>query len=141
MRSVEFSEILPLLVSSYQRGRLVPFLGAGMSTPRLALWDEFVENLEKNFEQHQDHRAISPDVRAQRDCTRIRNTQGPEKFIAAVRGALEKNSDASQANLLSLAKIRWPLVVSTNYDDLFFQACRCRREQGTAPEEMRVEIL
>ena len=47
MRSVEFQEILPLLVSSYQRGRLVPFLGAGMSTPNLTLWEKFVENLEK----------------------------------------------------------------------------------------------
>ncbi len=41
-----FEEILPLLVSTYMEGRLVPFLGAGMSVGRIALWDEFVKNLE-----------------------------------------------------------------------------------------------
>lgn len=29
----EFQQVLPLLVSTYMRGRLVPFLGAGMSVP------------------------------------------------------------------------------------------------------------
>lgn len=41
-----FEEILPLLVSTYMEGRLVPFLGAGVGVGRIALWDEFVKNLE-----------------------------------------------------------------------------------------------
>src|SRR5262245_44534748 len=39
-------DILPLLVSTYMRGHLVPFLVAGMSAPKLALWDDFVTKLE-----------------------------------------------------------------------------------------------
>ena len=34
-------DILPLLVSTYQSGRLVPFLGAGMSAPKLTVWNTF----------------------------------------------------------------------------------------------------
>jgi len=146
MRSVEFQEILPLLVSSYQRGRLVPFLGAGMSTPNLTLWEKFVENLEKAAHSDSDAK-INPEIRAQRVCTIIRNSKGHAGFLEAVGSALKTECSENQSadipvNLLTLAKICWPLVVSTNYDDLFFQACRCRRlEDQKFPEEMRVEIL
>jgi hypothetical protein len=40
-------EMLPILASSYEAGRLVPFIGAGMSRLKLAGWEGFVANLEK----------------------------------------------------------------------------------------------
>jgi len=45
-KGAKFEDILPLLVSTYQQGRLVPFLGAGMSSPTLTLWEKFVDKLE-----------------------------------------------------------------------------------------------
>jgi hypothetical protein len=43
----KFDEILPVLVGTYEGGRLVPFIGAGMSRRKLANWEGFVANLER----------------------------------------------------------------------------------------------
>src|SRR6516164_8804710 len=42
---------LPLLASSYEAGRLVPFIGAGMSRPKFAGWDGFVDHMEAQLEK------------------------------------------------------------------------------------------
>jgi hypothetical protein len=44
---LNLEEMLPLLASSYMAGRLVPFIGTGMSRRKLAGWEGFVQNLEK----------------------------------------------------------------------------------------------
>jgi hypothetical protein len=141
IKSSNLDDLMPLLVSTYQRGRLVPFLGAGMSAPRLTLWKDFVKKLE-------DYAKLpaatgTPDARAQRACRMIQNRYGRHKFLDDLRNALATTCLEIPKNTLSLAQIRWPLVVSTNYDDLFFYACRCRRPLSgeEEPEEMRVEIL
>lgn len=42
----------------------------------------------------------------------------------------------------SLAAICWPLVVSTNYDDLFYHSCRCRPvTRDSHGGEMSVQVL
>jgi len=125
--SAKFEDILPLLVSTYQQGRLVPFLGAGMSRPMLTLWDEFIKKLEAMADSQLDTTLLSPDARAQQACTIIRNREGRCGFLEAVRKALETCITEVPQNTLSLAQIRWPLVISTNYDDLFFYSCRCSR--------------
>ena len=38
--------ILQRLVTAYETGRLVPFLGAGMSVPYCASWRKMIESLE-----------------------------------------------------------------------------------------------
>src|SRR5215475_11861697 len=91
-RSNDFEEILPLLVSTYQKGRLVPFLGAGMSYPRLHLWPGFVENLEEQARRIsgiQANGAVGPGGtaaradqltgRAQRAATILRNGWNGER--------------------------------------------------------------
>src|SRR5215813_5481892 len=86
-RTIE--DILPLLVSTYMRGHLVPFLGAGMSAKRLALWDDFVTNLENEAGIRRDKSPKSSnDVRAQRACTKIRNSYGAAYFLDAIGRAL-----------------------------------------------------
>jgi hypothetical protein len=40
--SAKLEDVLPLLVSTYQQGRLVPIWGAGMSAPMLTLSDEWM---------------------------------------------------------------------------------------------------
>jgi hypothetical protein len=42
-----FDEILPRLVAAYECGRLVPFIGSGMSMPAAVSWGDLVSNLEK----------------------------------------------------------------------------------------------
>src|SRR5690242_18585625 len=39
--------VLPRLVSAYESGRLVPFIGAGLSAPACRLWQPFIAELEK----------------------------------------------------------------------------------------------
>ena len=89
-------ELVPLLASIYQRGRLVPFVGAGMSDPSLPLWHKFLSNLEQDAEAaRKAHGWPSetagngpPEVRAQRAKTIIRNLRGEPCFISAVHRAL-----------------------------------------------------
>src|SRR5580704_1684377 len=84
-----FEEILPLLVSTYRQGSLVPFIGAGMSAGRLTLWPEFVKKLEKEASiSYDDSLKEAYDARAQYACTKIQNSRGRACFLDAVRKAL-----------------------------------------------------
>src|SRR5260370_19269479 len=98
-----------------------------MSAGRLALWDKFVENLECEADIVNDESLkLTFEVRAQSACTKIRNSHGRECFLDAIRNALMIKGAPSDIPLqtTSLASICWPLVVSTNYDDLYFGACQ-----------------
>src|SRR5687768_10865043 len=41
----EFEAYLPHLLSRYQSGKLVPFVGSGLSLPGCTSWGEFVQRL------------------------------------------------------------------------------------------------
>lgn len=142
--SAKFEDILPLLASTYQQGRLVPFLGAGMSAPMLTLWNEFIRKLEERAGLHLQASKLSPDAMAQRACTVIQNRDGRPGLLEAVKEALETSRLEVPESTFSLAQIRWPLVISTNYDDLFFYACRCSRPSEGDQEhsnDMDVQVL
>src|SRR5262249_29896238 len=125
---------------------VVTFLGAGMSAKRLALWDDFVTNLENEAGIRRDKSPKSSnDVRAQRACTKIRNSYGAAYFLDAIGRALTVKNAPQEIPLQTtrLAEINWPLVVSTNYDDLFLGACRCRRpgaDEQPSQGEMDVQV-
>jgi hypothetical protein len=122
-----FDDLLPLLVSTYQRGHLVPFLGAGMSARKLTLWDEFLAKLEDQAGLDASEcksLKLTLDARAQRASTLIRNRYGRDHFLDSVRIALEGPSAEFPEQTTRLSDMCWPLVVSTNYDDLFFYSCR-----------------
>jgi hypothetical protein len=92
-----FDDLLPLLVCTYQRGRLVPFIGAGMSAYRVAFWDDFVSNLESLAGLMPDQTTsccpktpkLSNDARAQRAYTRLQNQHTQECVMDLVKKALE----------------------------------------------------
>src|SRR5687767_4362692 len=44
----EFGDVLPRLVAAYETGRLVPFIGLGMSRPMCADWGGLVGGLERH---------------------------------------------------------------------------------------------
>jgi hypothetical protein len=138
-QSINSREVLPLLVSTYTRGHLVPFLGAGMSTPMLTLWEPFVARLEQQATERGvavGHAPFeeSPDALVQRTCARIKNSLGHAGFLECVRHALQREGGKVPDQTMALAAIRWPLVISTNYDDLFFGAvCSHNQEGDPAP--------
>jgi hypothetical protein len=75
------------LVAAYDRGLLVPFIGAGMSVPVYPLWGEFVTRLEQ--QAHIVSAAESRDLvqRAARAAHRLRHATG-HHLANAVRKAL-----------------------------------------------------
>jgi hypothetical protein len=125
-QSLDIDDMLPLLASSYEAGRLVPFIGAGMSRPKLAGWDTFVDNLEKITPGREPDNGHL-EIRAQRAAATIRNSHTEQQFWEIIAGAL-KSDEYDRLGVPeqtdALASIYWPLTVSTNYDHLFYCACR-----------------
>jgi hypothetical protein len=113
-------QMLARMVEACQTQKLVPFLGAGMSFDRLHLWDGFVEALEK--ESGTATESPDPAARAEKPVAVLRSVHGA-KFPDYVQKALQnKAGEAVPAQTAALAKIAWPLTLTTNYDDLFLDA-------------------
>lgn len=113
---------LPLLVSSYQRGGLVPFLGSGMSYPVCVSWPALVTNLEKQASgQSSRTDDDGPDdlVRRANAAVGALKLRGREAFEDAVSKALGGDFSKLPPATEELARLYWPLVLTTNYDDLF----------------------
>ena len=143
LKQHDFEHVLPALVTAYVRGRLVPFLGAGMSVPKLVLWENFVRNLE-NEAGLKKKRGKHLEERAQRASVKIRNSRGRSCFLESIAKALLGTSPDFPPQTTKLASIRWPLVVSTNYDDLYFGSClrRLSSDSGQPPHKDRdVQVL
>jgi hypothetical protein len=123
---LKIDEMLPLLASTYGMGRLVPFIGAGMSRQKLADWKGFINNLETAAgagAQAEGNIA----VRAQRIAEMIRNGHDEKEFWKIIEDSLRGETfDAPglPKQTEALAAIFWPLTISTNYDHLFYCACR-----------------
>lgn len=158
LQVLRIEEILPLLASRYEAGCLVPFIGAGMSRRKLAAWSGFLKNL---ADQAADSGAAPvenptdpcprydphPEVVAQRVAATIRNRHNEDDFLNIVGKALrgeEYDKPGAPEQTEALAAIGWPLTISTNYDNLFYCACRKVCEDrlppmvlGRAPEDCK----
>lgn len=110
------------LVREYDAGRLVPFLGAGMSRRVCPDWQGFISNLEseaglKNG-QVDDNSADALTRRGMR-AVRLLRRREPERFAEAIGRALAHDHNERCPQTEALAQIWWPLVLTTNYDDLY----------------------
>jgi hypothetical protein len=130
---LRFEDMLPLLVSAYERGRLVPFLGAGMSAPACAQWGELVANLERLASVKPpgpvDATAAQPagnlTARADHAAAVLRNQGSTDEFWRKLRKALQTSHPMEVSpQTRALAKLDWPLVITTNYDDMFLTAAQ-----------------
>jgi hypothetical protein len=140
-----FDDILPRLVASYECGRLVPFIGSGMSIPPCVDWRTFVKNLEgaaaADGEPERPRGDSSADlVRRANAAVRKLQARKPGAFLAAVKRAAVGGGDQGPQippQTQALAELWWPLVLTTNYDNVFEEAFArsFRRVEGTfAPE-------
>jgi SIR2-like domain len=138
---MDIEAVLPQMVVAYRRGLLVPFIGSGMSAPTCAGWPAFLLALAREAAQPvpaQLREAIAAETvastalyRLADDCVRRLKARGRAAFTAACRAALYAPGEASvppQAH--ALARTHWPLVLSTNYDDLLLRAARDRHEEA-----------
>jgi hypothetical protein len=130
---LKFDDMIPLLVSAYERGRLVPFLGAGMSAPACAQWGELVANLERlagvKPRAPGDAAAAQPagnlTARADHAAAVLRNQGNTDEFWGKLREALRTSHPMEVSpQTRALARFYWPLVITTNYDDMFLAAAQ-----------------
>ena len=135
--------LLDELRYEYSEGRLVPFLGSGMSWPVCRLWADMIGQLERVG----GLRSLTR--RAARVLERLRLEGGMDQVVAAVRDALLKSGPAPPpASTATLARLHWPLVLTTNYDDLYVAAAhekflrkRIGKRRHTSEAERRTPPL
>lgn len=111
-----FEQVAPL----HGRGVLVPFVGSGLSAPACASWPDMVGALEDaaGLEPAADRFAqLVP--RAWKAVERLKRRG--EDLPRVLRTAVVRSPDPP-AKMRSLASINWPLVLTTNYDELFVRS-------------------
>ena len=123
----EFTDVLPRLTAAYEVGRLVPFIGAGMSRPHSAGWAEFVGGLERAAEidlPPPTDKTPSQDLiqRANRAVRRLRASEDGTFEAALSKALFPSGSSEIPLQMLELARIWWPLVLTTNYDNFYVGA-------------------
>jgi SIR2-like domain len=136
---MDIEQALPQLVGAYDAGLLVPFIGAGMSTPATPGWGAFVANLEIEAASEDggssgqrstgDPAAL---VRRANRAVRVLKRREKPSFPKAVRQALyaTKHGQVVPEQTRALTALWWPLVLTTNYDDVF-----CRAYAEAHPKE------
>lgn len=145
--------LLDELRYEYSEGRLVPFLGSGMSLEVCRGWADMIAELERIGGSHpapEPDKASEQDDfeltrRAARVLERLRLEGGMDHVVNAVRDALLKSGPAPPPpSTVALARIDWPLVLTTNYDDLYvaavhaeFLGTRRGKRPRTSEEERR----
>ena len=125
----EFAKILPRLVGAYESGRLVPFIGSGLSVGACTNWPTMIERLEQRAGERRGS-AARADPRAliarANSAVRALKSSAPGRFEAAMRYAVVARRNTIPAATRSLAAVWWPLVLTTNYDNCFVAAFRER---------------
>jgi hypothetical protein len=129
-----FGDILSYTAALYRLGVLVPFIGSGMSRPACTGWVEFLQKLAGETETD------FPDWDGEGGCeisasalyrvadtlvTALRPLRYEER-VAKYRNALRSGDVHQQLQTppqtKALVRLFWPLVLSTNYDDLYVSA-------------------
>lgn len=138
----DFDTLLPRLVAQVEAGRLVPFIGSGMSRPVCTDWPAFVQTLEQRAGLGDDPARAAQTSRedlVRRANRAVRTLKGgrPGRFADSVRaGLLAAHAPAGlPAQTQALARLAWPLVLSTNYDNCYAAAC------AAPPHEREVGVV
>ncbi len=118
--------LLHHLASIYDRGRLVPLLGSGMSRPACVDWPTFVGCLEKqaDLDGSSSKTADCADLISRAEVAMRYLRLGGYDVAACVGKAVyaQDGEDSVPCQTNALARLFWPLVCTTNYDDVFLRA-------------------
>jgi hypothetical protein len=123
-----WKQAIPHIAALHRGGKLVPFTGSGMSRPVCADWTSFISRLcvvtgvSKN--------ALSPNTHSEEllrradDAMRVLRGWMPNRRRDEISKALSPSKEALDVPPQSkaLAEFRWPLVITTNYEDVFLEA-------------------
>jgi len=112
------------LALAYRQGELVPFVGSGMSVNTSPGWRTLVEGLEAEAGLEPDNSEEGVGNLARRADRAVQALIYRRRLAAACRAVLNINEDvAVPPQTKALAKTYWPLVLTTNYDELYLHAC------------------
>ncbi len=136
-----FDEVIARLVVTYNKGKLIPFTGAGISAPNIPTWQKFLENLSTrtgNDFPKKDHRFTTQElIQISEDLVTNLSRESKAHFVKSVKESLgyglSKPEPTPQCR--SLAGIRWPLILSTNYDTMYFD---CLEQNFVDPSKVAV---
>ncbi|WP_437785796.1 SIR2 family protein [Sorangium sp. So ce1097] len=129
-----FDDVLPYLASAHRRGVLAPFIGSGMSRPACTGWLDLLRGLADaaGVEVPEHLRSARPEDRL--DTSELYRLADKAVLGLAVldadaradayRRALNEGGRAAGECAVppqteALARCPWPLVLTTNYDDLY----------------------
>jgi hypothetical protein len=123
----ELAEALPRLVSAYESGRLVPFVGSGMSVGACTSWPEMIQRLESRAFPDRALRATrgaAPGDLIERANSAVRALKAgrPGDFERAMRYAVVARTNLIPEPTRTLGRLWWPLVLTTNYDNCYLAA-------------------
>lgn len=137
-KPISFEEALPRLVSTYNKGRLVPFTGSGISAPSIPTWQEFISRLSSlaGIELKKKEKQTAAELIANSELVVAKLIrQDKSKFNELVVKSLSPDLSkypTPQCNWLS--KIWWPLILSTNYDTMFTEAYEHHHDKIDGPQ-------
>jgi hypothetical protein len=125
----DFERVLPRLVGAYESGRLVPFVGSGLSSGACTSWPVMIERLEERAFPDRSQRArrssrTQPSDLIERANSAVRalKTGTPRQFERAMRYAVVARKNTIPRSTRALADVWWPLVLTTNYDNCYVAA-------------------
>lgn len=115
-------DILGEVATARRRGLLVPFVGLGLSLPVCRSWAGMIDRLEVRAGTVPGHGGPDLARRAAHALDRLRLGRGLTTSEIVREVLLERGPAAPPEATRALAGLRWPLVLTTNYDDLFVAA-------------------
>lgn len=121
---------LQSLCAFYDRGYLVPFIGSGMSRPACSDWATFVGLLEGSKPAGEPAGGASTLIQRALFALQTRRQEGAD-IAKAISEAVYCKDAKVPDQAVALASIYWPLICTTNYDDIYLRAkLRLLREKG-----------
>src|SRR5262245_55472104 len=118
----DFAQVLPRLVGDYESGRLVPFIGSGMSDGACTNWQTMIERLERSAFGRTHGSSGRPDpkelIERANSAVRALKSQRPGVLERAMRNAVALRNTIPPPTR-SLASMWWPLILTTNYDNCY----------------------
>lgn len=113
---------LKTLTALYDRARLVPLIGSGMSMPACVSWQELVERLETESGVTEERARANDLIQRAMRAVQILRREGQDVAAALRRALYSSETPEIPAQSLALASIFWPLLCTTNYDDVYLRA-------------------
>ena len=138
---LKFEDALPQLVTAYREGVLVPFLGSGMSMGVCASWRDMLIGLLKQLKLRVPKKLETGKTHDSKLLYRVADevigpleAQPLKKRAKIYRAGLSygRSTKDIPSQTKALAGAFWPLVITTNYDDVYWKATPKGR-QNPAP--------